>query len=484
MVFSTIIFLFRFLPITLALYYLAPAKLKNTVLFLCSLVFYCWGEVRFFPVMVALILINYVCGLAIEHFDAKPALRKVFLLIALIGSLGMLFYFKYANFVLRSANALLGTAFAEIQGIGTLPLGISFYTFQTLSYSIDVYRRDVKAERNIIDFGAYVVMFPQLIAGPIVKYRDVSNQLHVYKHRYTLSQIEEGMTLFTFGLAKKVLLADAIGALWTDIIGVAASPSTTFVGLANASTPLVWLGIIAYSLQLYFDFSGYSMMGIGMGKMLGFDFPANFNYPYISASITEFWRRWHMTLSGWFRDYLFIPLGGSRGGTEKTVRNLAIVFLVTGLWHGAALSFVVWGCYHGALVIVERLTGTGVTDPHARLWPIRRAVTFLLVVVGWVIFRANGLRHGLEYLHRMFLPRGGGIDKEVAALMDNRAWLGLAVGLATLLLPAGLAIGRQLMVSQTNAANRARFAVVFIVLPLSLIIVSVGNFSPFLYFQF
>ena len=242
MVFSTIIFLFRFLPITLALYYLAPAKLKNTVLFLCSLVFYCWGEVRFFPVMVALILINYLSGLAIEHFDAKPALRRFFLLVALIGSLGMLFYFKYANFVLRSANALLGTAFAEIQGIGTLPLGISFYTFQTLSYSIDVYRRDVKAERNIIDFGAYVVMFPQLIAGPIVKYRDVSDQLHVYKHRYNLKQIEEGMTLFTFGLAKKVLLADAVGALWTDIIGVADSPSTTFVGLANASTPLVWPG--------------------------------------------------------------------------------------------------------------------------------------------------------------------------------------------------------------------------------------------------
>ena len=190
MVFSTIIFLFRFLPITLALYYLAPAKLKNTVLFLCSLVFYCWGEVRFFPVMVALILINYLSGLAIEHFDAKPALRRFFLLVALIGSLGMLFYFKYANFVLRSVNALLGTAFAEIQGIGTLPLGISFYTFQTLSYSIDVYRRDVKAERNIIDFGAYVVMFPQLIAGPIVKYRDVSDQLHVYKHRYNLKQIE------------------------------------------------------------------------------------------------------------------------------------------------------------------------------------------------------------------------------------------------------------------------------------------------------
>ena len=392
MVFSTIIFLFRFLPITLALYYLAPAKLKNTVLFLCSLVFYCWGEVRFFPVMVALILINYVCGLAIEHFDAKPALRKVFLLIALIGSLGMLFYFKYANFVLRSANALLGTAFAEIQGIGTLPLGISFYTFQTLSYSIDVYRRDVKAERNIIDFGAYVVMFPQLIAGPIVKYRDVSNQLHVYKHRYTLSQIEEGMTLFTFGLAKKVLLADAIGALWTDIIGVAASPSTTFVGLANASTPLVWLGIIAYSLQLYFDFSGYSMMGIGMGKMLGFDFPANFNYPYISASITEFWRRWHMTLSGWFREYVYIPLGGNRKGLKRQILNLFIVELLTGIWHGANWNFICWGLYYFVLLMIEKLFLLPYLE-KGKIWP--HVYTLFLVVVGWAMFVGN--EYGVEF---------------------------------------------------------------------------------------
>ena len=277
MVFSTIIFLFRFLPITLALYYLAPAKLKNTVLFLCSLVFYCWGEVRFSrswwphphqlhqrPVHRAL---RPKAGPAQDISAGGPHWQPWDAVLLQIRKL-----------CAAQRKRLLGTAFAEIQGIGTLPLGISFYTFQTLSYSIDVYRRDVKAERNIIDFGAYVVMFPQLIAGPIVKYRDVSNQLHVYRHRYSLQQLEEGMTLFTFGLAKKVLLADAIGALWTDIIGVAGSPSTTFVGLANASTPLVWLGIIAYSLQLYFDFSGYSMMGIGMGKMLGFDFPANFNY--------------------------------------------------------------------------------------------------------------------------------------------------------------------------------------------------------------
>ena len=399
MVFSTIIFLFRFLPITLALYYLAPAKLKNTVLFLCSLVFYCWGEVRFFPVMVALILINYVCGLAIEHFDAKPALRKVFLLIALIGSLGMLFYFKYANFVLRSANALLGTAFAEIQGIGTLPLGISFYTFQTLSYSIDVYRRDVKAERNIIDFGAYVVMFPQLIAGPIVKYRDVSNQLHVYKHRYTLSQIEEGMTLFTFGLAKKVLLADAIGALWTDIIGAGG------VGLANVSTPLAWLGILAYSLQLYFDFAGYSEMSNGLAALLGFDCPANFDLPYISGSITEFWRRWHITLSGWFRDYIYIPLGGNRKGQARQLFNMFLVWAATGIWHGASWNFIAWGLYYFVLLTIEK-TFLLKYLKKGKIWP--HLYTLFFVVLGWGIFTANqpGAPLGL-LLQKLFVPQGG-----------------------------------------------------------------------------
>ena len=591
MVFSTIIFLFRFLPITLALYYLAPAKLKNTVLFLCSLVFYCWGEVRFFPVMVALILINYVCGLAIEHFDAKPALRKVFLLIALIGSLGMLFYFKYANFVLRSANALLGTAFAEIQGIGTLPLGISFYTFQTLSYSIDVYRRDVKAERNIIDFGAYVVMFPQLIAGPIVKYRDVSNQLHVYKHRYTLSQIEEGMTLFTFGLAKKVLLADAIGALWTDIIGVADSPSTTFVGLANASTPLVWLGIsfytfqtlsysidvyrrdvkaerniidfgayvvmfpqliagpivkyrdvsdqlhvyrhrynlkqieegmtlftfglakkvlladavgalwtdiigvadspsttfvglanastplvwlgiIAYSLQLYFDFSGYSLMGIGMGKMLGFDFPANFNYPYISASITEFWRRWHMTLSGWFREYVYIPLGGNRKGLKRQILNLFIVELLTGIWHGANWNFICWGLYYFVLLAVEKLFLLPYLK-KGKVWP--HFYTLFLVVVGWAMFVGNdtGVSFGLLF-QKLFIPSGG--VSPLYFLRNYGVLLAVSVVCCTPL------IEKLWDVLRKNVVTRCAAILTLLVVSTAYVVGSTN--SPFLYFNF
>ena len=391
MVFSTIIFLLRFLPITLALYYLAPPKLKNTVLFLCSLVFYCWGEVRFFPVMLALILINYLCGLGLERFDRNRTARLVLLLIALAGSLGMLFYFKYANFVLSSLNALFGTSFAAIPGISVLPLGISFYTFQTMSYSIDVYRQDVKTEHNIIDFGAYVVMFPQLIAGPIVKYRDVSNQLHVYAGRITLDRIEQGVSLFVFGLAKKVLLADAIGQLWTDIIGVKGS-TTAAIGLANASTPLVWLGVIAYSLQLYFDFSGYSMMGIGMGKMLGFDFPDNFNLPYISRSITEFWRRWHMTLSGWFREYVYIPLGGNRKGKARQIFNLFIVWLLTGIWHGANWNFICWGLYYFVLLMIEKLFLLPYLE-KGKIWP--HVYTLFLVVVGWAMFVGN--EYGVEF---------------------------------------------------------------------------------------
>ena len=472
MVFSTIIFLFRFLPITLALYYLAPPKLKNTVLFLCSLVFYCWGEVRFFPVMLALILINYLCGLAIEHFDARPGLRRAFLLAALAGSLGMLFYFKYANFVLSSLNSLLGTSFALIDGISVLPLGISFYTFQTLSYSIDVYRRDVKAERNIIDFGAYVVMFPQLIAGPIVKYRDVSAQLHVYRNRYSLKQIEDGMTLFTFGLAKKVLLADAVGALWTDIIGVSGSPSTTFVGLANASTALVWLGVAAYSLQLYFDFSGYSMMAIGMGKMLGFDFPQNFNYPYISRSITEFWRRWHMTLSGWFREYVYIPLGGNRKGLKRQIFNLFIVELLTGIWHGADWNFICWGLYYFVLLAAEKLFLLKYLE-KGRVWP--HIYTMFFVVVGWAMFVGNdaGVEFGLLF-QKLFVPSGG--VSPLYFLRNYGVLLAVSVVCCTPLI--------EKLWDKLRSRSLTRTLTVLLLLVLSTAYVVGSTNSPFLYFNF
>ncbi len=404
MVFSTIIFLFRFLPITLALYYLAPAKLKNTVLFVCSLVFYCWGEVRFFPVMLALILINYLCGLGLEAFDANPGVRKVLLLVALAASLGMLFYFKYANFVLRSINSLLGTGFAAIQGISVLPLGISFYTFQTLSYTIDVYRREVKTEHNIIDFGAYVVMFPQLIAGPIVKYRDVSAQLHVYKHRYSLQQIEEGMTLFTFGLAKKVLLADAVGALWTDIIGIATALPPPF-GLANASTPLAGWASSPTRFQLYFDFAGYSMMSNRPGRCWALIVRQNFNLPYISGCITEFWRRWHITLSGWFRDYIYIPLGGNRKGRSARCSTCswwscspASGTVQTGtLSAGACTTLFCWPLKKLFAEVSEKRQGLA---PHLHHVPCGGGLGH--------VCGQRGRVHGFGLLFRkLFLPSGG-----------------------------------------------------------------------------
>lgn len=476
MVFSTILFLFRFLPITLALYYLAPAKLKNTVLFLCSLVFYCWGEVRFFPIMIALILLNYLCGLGLERFDGSEPARKFFLLAGLVGSLGMLFYFKYANFVLSSANALLGTSFSPIQGISTLPLGISFYTFQTLSYTIDVYRRDVKTEHNIIDFGAYVVMFPQLIAGPIVKYRDVAAQLHVTHGRYNLKQIEDGMTLFTFGLAKKVLLADTIGALWTDIIGIADSPSTTFVGLANASTALVWLGVIAYSLQLYFDFSGYSDMAIGLGRILGFEFLENFNYPYISKSVTEFWRRWHMSLGTWFRDYLYIPLGGNRRGLPRQILNILIVWALTGLWHGANWTFLLWGLYYAVFLILEKVF---LLKKLEKVPVLAHIYALLVAVVGWMLFQLNSVGDVVHYWGAMFGASGAAATAADAFYARSYAVILFIAAIAATPVPKKLF---------QRIPQRVQNVLTPVLVALCLVISTAylvdATYNPFLYFRF
>ena len=411
MLFSTVLFLFRFLPIALGLYYISPPKLKNLSLFVCSLVFYSWGEVRFFPIMVVLILINYICGLCMEKFDHSQRARRVFLILSIVGSLSMLVVFKYTNFIVDSINALAGLALPHLEGVSVLPLGISFYTFQTMSYSIDVYRREVKTEHNIIDFGAYVVMFPQLIAGPIVKYRDVSNQLHVYKNRYNLKQIEEGISLFIFGLAKKVLLADTISALWHDIIGTYDSSTGLIsemgsVGLANASSGLVWLGLIAYSLQLYFDFSGYSLMGIGMGKMLGFDFPANFNLPYIATSITDFWRRWHITLSSWFREYVYIPLGGNRKGLKRQIFNMFVVWTLTGIWHGANWNFILWGMYYFVLLAIEKIFLLKHLQ-KSKVWC--HIYTLFFVAIGWALFVGNEPGVGLGLLFEKMFNFSGGV---------------------------------------------------------------------------
>ena len=469
MVFSTIIFLFRFLPVTLALYYLAPPKLKNTVLFLCSLVFYCWGEVRFFPVMVALILINYISGLAIEHFDQRPALRRAFLLAALIGSLGMLFYFKYANFVLRSVNALLGTGFAEIQGIGTLPLGISFYTFQTLSYSIDVYRRDVKAERNIIDFGAYVVMFPQLIAGPIVRYSDIASQL---EHRtHSLADVAAGARRFVLGLGKKVLLAN----VFFELI-------TAFKASSDRSVLFYWLYAAACVLNIYFDFSGYSDMAIGLGRIFGFRYLENFDYPYISASITEFWRRWHMSLGSWFRDYVYIPLGGNRVSKTKWLRNILVVWLLTGLWHGAAWNFVLWGLFFAVFLTAEKLW-YGRALAKTRVF--KHIYVLLLVVVSFVLFDANSVGEAAAAIGGLFGAAG------VSAVNPISLYYLRSFAVVFLIGIVGATPLPKRIVEQLGS-TRAGAMVVDVLEPLVLVSVLAvstgylvdGSFNPFLYFRF
>ena len=473
MIFNSFSYLI-FFPVVTLLYFVLPRKIRWVWLLVSSYYFYMNWHAEYALLMAASTLVTYICALAVSRI-AKPKARKAVLVGGIVFNLGMLGYFKYTGMfidVLNRVCGALGFALRLPQVDILLPVGISFYTFQTLSYTIDVYRREVKTEHNIIDFGAYVVMFPQLIAGPIVKYRDVSAQLHVYKHRYSLQQIEEGMTLFTFGLAKKVLLADAVGALWTDIIGIADSPSTTFVGLANASTPLVWLGVIAYSLQLYFDFSGYSLMAIGMGKMLGFDFPQNFNFPYISRSITEFWRRWHMTLSGWFREYVYIPLGGNRKGLKRQIFNLFVVELLTGIWHGADWNFICWGLYYFVLLALEKLFLLKYLE-KGRIWP--HIYTMFLVVVGWAMFVGNEAGVGFGLLFRkLFLPSGGA--SPVYFLRNYGVLLAVSILCCT-----------PLIEKLWNALRKhtvTRVAAVLVLLVLSTAYVVGSTNSPFLYFNF
>ena len=397
MVFNSVVFLFCFLPLALLLYYIAPGRAKNAVLLLESLVFYCWTGIEFLPLIACLVVFNYLWGLLTSAARAK--LRALLPLAAVLVNLGVLVYFKYANFLIETLNQLASLQLAELEIGDVLPLGISYYIFKIISYEVDVYTGKVEAERDPLTFAAYVLFFPQLIVGPIVKYRDMAPQLHKTSGRCTLPQIEHGVELFVFGLTKKVILADSIGALWTDIIGSGG------VGLAAVSTPLAWLGILAYSLQLYFDFAGYSEMSNGLAAMLGFDCAANFDLPYIAGSITEFWRRWHISLSSWFRDYIYIPLGGNRKGQGRQLFNMLLVWAATGIWHGASWNFICWGLYYFVLLTIEKLFLLNHLK-KGKVWP--HIYTLFFVVLGWGIFTANqpGAPLGL-LLQKLFVPQGG-----------------------------------------------------------------------------
>ena len=341
MVFSSLVFLSFFLPVVLILYFAIPAKGKNAVLLLTSLLFYAWGEPAYIAIMIFSSVFDYCNGRAIEHFDktGNGKGKKAVLIISVIGNLSILGVFKYTDFVIENINTLSGAGLSLLNV--ALPIGISFYTFQTMSYTIDVYRGKAKAQHNILDFATYVCMFPQLIAGPIVRYTDVSRELENRKIR--LENITAGIWRFTAGLGKKVIIANQMGALWEEISSA-----------GNLSTSMAWLGALCYTFQIYFDFSGYSDMAIGLGKILGFNYPENFDHPYESSSVTEFWRRWHMTLSSWFKEYVYIPLGGNRCGVKRQVVNLLVVWALTGIWHGAGWNFLMWGIYYFILLTLEK----------------------------------------------------------------------------------------------------------------------------------
>ncbi len=381
MVFSGLTFLYFYLPIVLGAYFLTPKRFKNLTLAVSSLFFYAWGEPVYVLIMLFSVAFNYGVGLHIERAENK----KTVLVCSVAANLLILCAFKYTNFLIDNANVL---PFINIPAVNiTLPIGISFYTFQAMSYVIDVYRGDVKATKSIVDFTAYVSLFPQLIAGPIVRYSTISEQL---KERFvTTDGIYDGVMRFICGLSKKVIFANSIGMLWTSISS-----------MENIGWQTAWLGIIAFSLQIYFDFSGYSDMAIGLGKILGFDFLENFNYPYIAKSITDFWRRWHISLSTWFRDYVYISLGGNRVKLSRNCLNILIVWSLTGLWHGASWNFIIWGIYYGVLLLLEKFVFGKIIDKLPSL--LRRAYTLLAVIIGWVFFSAQDIGGALEFIKTMF----------------------------------------------------------------------------------
>ena len=396
MVFSSLIFLFRFLPLILLIYYIVPGKFKNMILLSGSLVFYAWGEPKYVLIMIFSTLVNYIFGILIEDFKKKDKISasKYMVVASVIVNLSVLGFFKYADLLINTANKLTGSGFQLLEI--ALPVGVSFYTFQTMSYTIDVYRGNVAAQRNIITFGTYVTMFPQLIAGPIVKYKSVADELN--NRKGNIDTFAEGIGRFITGLGKKVLLANNIGNLWDTIKAV--NPE-------NMSVLSAWLGIIAFTFQIYFDFSGYSDMAIGLGKMFGFNFEENFNYPYISKSVTEFFRRWHISLGTWFREYVYIPLGGNRCSTYKHIRNILVVWILTGLWHGASYNFMLWGLYYGVILILEKIFLKKYIDRLPAF--IQHIYTLLIIITGWVIFSFEDMGQLGRYLKTMFNVTGGKI---------------------------------------------------------------------------
>lgn len=468
MLFSSIVFLFTFLPAVMILYYLLPVRFRNVILLLASLVFYAWGEPVYLFLMLLSILFNYFSGLDIARNLQDKRAAKRSLVFNLIINLAVLGFFKYEGFVLDTLNGILPVHISY--HALPLPIGISFYTFQILSYIIDVYRGNVKVQTNLPNFALYVTMFPQLIAGPIVQYADVDEQLA--SREILRTKFGEGSMYFIRGLAKKVLLANTSGMIFTEVSGLAKD---------NIAVMTAWLGAFAYMFQIYFDFSGYSDMAIGLGKMFGFEFNMNFNYPYVSKSITEFWRRWHISLSSWFRDYVYIPLGGNRVSKIKHIRNLLIVWFLTGLWHGAAWNFVAWGLYYGVILIIEKYLLSPVLDRLPDV--VRHIYSIVLVVIGWVLFFSSSFGQAADYIRVMFGAGAHGFaDRESMYLLTSNLilWLILIFG-STPLVHFRYEHMLRSKKWNTTIINSVVYAALFIVCIAYLV---TETYNPFLYFRF
>lgn len=475
MVFTSAVFLFMFFPVVLVGYYIIPTiKLKNLWLLISSLVFYAWGEPRFITIMLLEIVINYILALIINKLDNKNImLRKITLIFTVVIDLGILGFYKYINFAISNINKFTSLFILEgkINYIDImLPIGISFFTFQILSYVIDVYRKEVKVQKNIISLALYVALFPQLIAGPIVRYIDVEKEISYRKH--SLPLMYEGITRFLIGFFKKMFIANTLGFI-TDGI---------FKDISTVGTLSGWMAILCYMMQIFYDFSAYSDMAIGLGKMFGFNFKENFNYPYISKSIQEFWRRWHISLSTWFKDYLYIPLGGNRKGKYRTYINLFIVFFATGIWHGASWCFIAWGLFHGLFMILEKTKIINIKNPF-----IGRVYTLLVVIVGWVFFRVEGMHNALDVLKKMFNFNVTDIDiNNCMNYINGQVILAfiLAVIISTPFIKNTYLKIRDKNSYLSNGVVIFKDILLFVVFIISISYMVASSYNPFIYFRF
>lgn len=486
MVFSQLTFLYYFLPIVMIVYFFASDKIRNVLIFITGLFFYAWGEPFYVCLMLLSTAIDYTAGRLMAKYDDDNKKRKICLIVSVCMNVGLLAIFKYSDFLIDSFNGVFGTsitnpvvlvnkALNSLYPFGLnekrveLPIGISFYTFQSMSYTIDLYLRNIKVQKSFLNFASYVSLFPQIVAGPIVRYEDVANELE--SRTVNIAKISAGIGLFVKGLAKKVLLANNIGIVWTQIKAM---------DYSTISVATAWLGIIAFAFQIYFDFSGYSDMATGLGKMLGFEFPKNFDHPYISKSISEFWRRWHITLGSWFRSYVYIPLGGNRNGNFKTYRNLFITWALTGLWHGASWNFILWGLFFGVLIIIERLGFGKILEklPSA----VSMLYTFVMVLFGWVLFDTDTLADAGRYYAAMFGASGSLVDSYARyTIASNAVMLTLCI-----LISGGL--GSRL-ISFCEEKNKRASAVAGVAVKIGGLLICTAylvgaTYNPFLYFRF